>query len=56
MGMVLPVPPTRASKDLYALIQYHYAPDKDLVRLGLGGQLWDHQYGSVACAGIARCL
>lgn len=33
-----------------------YDLDTDLPRLRLGGQLLDHQYGSSACAGIARCL
>ena len=53
MGMVLLVPQTWAPKDVHTLTQCHYAPDNDLARLGLGGQLLDHQYGSIACAGVA---
>lgn len=56
MGMVLLVPQTRAPKDVHAPIQCYYAPDNDFIRLGLGNQLLDHQYGSAACAGIARHL
>lgn len=52
MGIVLLVP--QAPKVVHALIQCRCAPDNDLVRLELGDQLLDHQYGSVACAGIAR--
>lgn len=56
MGMVLLVLQRWAPEDVHALIQCHYVPDNDLVRLGLGSQLLDHQYVNVACAGIARHL
>lgn len=39
MGMVLLVLQRRAPEDVHALIQYHYVPDNDLIRLGLGSQL-----------------